>query len=78
MDHAGRALHGRRARMLMISDKHLQAFAMSSGVLMVSPFLPEGLKHCQWCAASADKTFPHVYAASKGLPVHRSPQFQHA
>ena len=47
--HLGQTLHGSRARMLPITEKHLEAFENASGVLMVSPFLPEGFQGCEWC-----------------------------
>jgi hypothetical protein len=47
--HLGQALSGKRARMVVLDSKHLKAFDSSSGMLMVSPFLPEGLKECEWC-----------------------------
>lgn len=39
--------------MLKITDKHIEAFENSSGVLMISPFLPEGLEDCEWCVLCA-------------------------
>lgn len=50
VEHSGQLLQGKRALMVQVSKKHLQAFDETDGVLMVSPFLPEGLKNCKWCA----------------------------
>jgi hypothetical protein len=48
--HLGQDLTGKRARMVVLSNAHLQAFDSSTGVLMVSPFLPNGMKECEWYA----------------------------
>lgn len=48
----GHTLHGRRAPMLTVNSKHLAAFDTADGMLMVSPFLPAGLRACEWKMSS--------------------------
>ena len=42
---------GKYFRMVTIKTTHVNALKSSTGLLMVSPFLPEHLKECVWCAS---------------------------
>lgn len=42
---------GKYFRMVTIKTMHVSALKSSTGLLMVSPFLPERLKKCVWCAS---------------------------
>jgi hypothetical protein len=47
----GAMVGSKRFRMIKIEESHLKNFGSSDGILMISPFLPEGLKDCEWCAS---------------------------